>query len=112
VANPLTSYLSLPKSQQLMVAIMELPRDNSDSRMDSPPTAIRQHTFGTLAPLSLNPSDFEMREPLSLESEDEIGKHTFTLYTTGSENDFCLNAQLPRASTLQHMRGTPFLARM
>ena len=77
---------------------MELPSEIFDSRIDSLPPAERRHTFGMPAPLSSNQSDFEMRESLSLESEDESGKHT--LHSTGPEN-VCNTLTAPRTDSTE-----------
>ena len=57
--------------------IMELPRENTDMRMSSPPPAERRHTFGVPPPLA-NRSDFQ-------EHERDSGTHA--LRSTGTEND-------------------------
>lgn len=64
------------EGEQLAVAIMNLPKENSDARVGSrPPSTERRYTFGISAPLSLEKSDFGLLAPSSPESENEPGKH-------------------------------------
>lgn len=94
MANLPTSYLPLPEGQQLAVATMELPRENTDWHTDSPPADKRRHTFGMFEPLSPESEESDIGLPESKrrlypEPEGESGKRT--LYSTRPENDFRMN---------------------
>jgi hypothetical protein len=63
--------------------------------MSSLPPAKIKYTFGMLALLSLEKSDFGMHTMFSLEPKYESGKHA--LCSTWPKNDFCMNAHFTRA---------------
>ena len=81
MANSLASNFSFPEGLRLSAAATKMPAEDSSASMSAPR---KKRAFGPPVLLSHEPEqiDSRTRDPLSLESEDEPGKHVLLLYST------------------------------
>jgi hypothetical protein len=76
MANQHPPRRSLRQTRRLADASIELPTEDSDLRMGTRPPPKRKNDISSLVPSrESEQSDSEMQGLLSLESEDESGKH-------------------------------------
>ena len=81
MADSLAPNRSFPEGLQSPAAATEIPAEDSSVSMGSPH---KKRAFGPLLPLTRESEQIVsgMRDPLSLEPEDESRKHVLLLYTT------------------------------
>ena len=81
MADSLASNLSFPEGLWPSAAATKIPAEDSGASMSTPR---KKCAFGLLVLLSREPEQIDSRtqDPLSLESEDEPGKHVLLLYST------------------------------
>ena len=81
MADSLASNFSFPEGLRPSAAATKMPAEDSGASMSSPR---KKRAFGPPVLLSREPEQIDSgtRDPLSLESEDEPGKHVLLLYST------------------------------